>query len=266
MFYAGVDVGSRTAKAIILHDGRQMGSHLISTGADSAETSKTVLEGALRDAGLEMGLLKGIVTTGYGRYIAPFPHESITEIACHTRGVHQVFPSARTILDMGGQDCKAIRLNESGDHINFVMNDKCAAGTGRFLEVLARSLDVRLEEMTTLALGADDPIRISSVCAVFAKEEALSHRRRGVPLNAIIAGVLDSVAERVFKLINVVGLEEDFVITGGIALNAGVVRRIEQRAKMRALIPPEPQLTGAMGAAWLAKHLDESKLGKGGYA
>jgi len=253
MMYAGVDVGSRTAKVVILNENKTVGAHLISTGPDSAETSVKVLEGALESAGIRMDELSGIVTTGYGRYIAPFPHTSITEIACHSKGVHLVFPTARTVLDMGGQDCKAIRLDAQGNHTNFVMNDKCAAGTGRFLEILAKSLNIPLEEIGPRSLQGRGTVKISSVCAVFAREEALSYRRRGAPLEDILAGVHESVAERVFKLVNTVGMEKDFVITGGIAQNPGIVKRLEERAGLTALIPPTPQFTGALGAAWLAR-------------
>ena len=196
MMYAGVDVGSRTAKVVILNENKTIGTHLISTGPDSAETSISALEGALVQAGISMDELSGIVTTGYGRYIAPFPHTSITEIACHSKGVHLVFPTARTVLDMGGQDCKAIRLDAKGNHTNFVMNDKCAAGTGRFLEILALSMNIPLEEIGLRSLQAKGTVKISSMCAVFAREEALRHRRRGAPLEDILAGVHESVAER----------------------------------------------------------------------
>lgn len=253
MAYAGVDVGSRTAKVVLLDGDTTLATHLISTGPDSAETSVQVLEGALEAAGLRLGDISGIVTTGYGRYIAPFPHRSVTEIACHARGVNRVFPTARTVLDMGGQDCKAIRVDALGRHTNFVMNDKCAAGTGRFLEILARSLGVPLEEIGPRSLEAPGTVPVSSLCAVFAKQEVLLRRRGGARLDDLLAGVHDAVADRVFRLLQKVGLEKDFVITGGIAQNPGVVRRLEAMAGVSALIPPQPQYTGALGAAWLAR-------------
>lgn len=255
MLTAGVDVGSRTAKVVILNEETPVASSLISTGPDSAETCLTVLREAMKAGGLTMESLSAIVTTGYGRYIAPFPHTSITEIACHAKGVHKIFPTARTILDMGGQDCKAIRLNAGGHHTNFIMNDKCAAGTGRFLEILAQSLNVPLQEIGDRSLEAKGTIKISSTCAVFARQEVLSYRRRGVSLEDVLAGVHEAVADRVFGLIKSVGLERDFVITGGIAKNPGVVRRVEKRANLTVLIPPEPQFTGALGAAWLAREV-----------
>jgi predicted CoA-substrate-specific enzyme activase len=259
MLFAGVDVGSRTAKAVILSDGGIGASHLIATGPESAKTAEKVLEGALSKIGISTDDVAYIVTTGYGRYIAPFTNESISEIYCHAKGVNWYFPSSRTILDMGGQDCKAIRVNERGEHTNFVMNDKCAAGTGRFLEVMAEALGVPLEVIGEQSLSADGMITISSACAVFARHEILSYRRKGSPLKDILAGLHEAVAHRVFGLIKKVGIEKDFVITGGIAHNIGIVRRVENLVGLESLIPGHPQLTGALGAAILAqeKFLDK---------
>jgi predicted CoA-substrate-specific enzyme activase len=253
MLFAGVDVGSRTAKAVILSDGEIAATHLTGTGPESARTAETVLAGALSKLGILTDELSYIVTTGYGRYIAPFTNESISEIYCHAKGVNWHFPSSRTILDMGGQDCKAIRVNERGEHTNFVMNDKCAAGTGRFLEVMADALGVPLEEIGGQSLNANGMIAISSACAVFARHEILAYRRKGSPLNDILAGLHEAVAHRVFGLIKKVGIEKDFVITGGIANNIGIVRRVEKLVGLESLIPSQPQLTGALGAAILAK-------------
>jgi len=253
MLFAGVDVGSRTAKAVILSDSKIGATHLITTGPESAKTAETVLDGALIKLDLSKDDISYIVTTGYGRYIAPFTNESISEIACHAKGVNWFFPSSRTILDMGGQDCKAIRVNERGEHTNFVMNDKCAAGTGRFLEVMAEALGVPLEEMGAQSLSAKGTITISSACAVFARHEILSYRRQGYPLEDILAGLHEAVAHRVFGLIKKVGIAKDFVITGGIAYNIGIVRRVEKLVGLESLISDQPQLTGALGAAILAK-------------
>lgn len=252
MLFAGVDVGSRTAKAAILSDKEIKVTHLISTGPESAGTAVTVLDGALMKLGISLNDISYIVTTGYGRYIAPFTNESISEISCHAKGVNRFFPSSRTILDMGGQDCKAIRVNEKGEHINFSMNDKCAAGTGRFMEVMAEALGVTLEEMGQKSLTAKGSVTISSACAVFARHEILFHRRKGLPLEDILAGLHEAVALRVYGLIKKVGIEKDFVITGGIAKNIGVVRRVEKLVGLKALISNNPQLTGALGAAILA--------------
>lgn len=254
MFYAGVDVGSRTAKVVILEDEEIKASNIISTGPESVKTAMKVLDEVLKKINITISDLSYIVTTGYGRYIAPFANESISEISCHAKGVNWVFPTSRTILDMGGQDCKAIRINEKGEHINFVMNDKCAAGTGRFLEVMAEALGIDLKEMGKRSLHGK-PIDISSNCAVFAKYEILSYRRKGFLLEDILAGLHEAVASRVFGLLKKVGVERDFVITGGIAYNTGVVSRIEKLVGMGANIYFDPQLTGALGAAILAKEI-----------
>jgi predicted CoA-substrate-specific enzyme activase len=257
MRFAGVDVGSRTAKAVIMEDNDILASHLIATGPESAKTAVTVLEGALNQKRLTFDDLAYIVTTGYGRYIAPFAHESISEIYCHAKGVNWFFPTSRTILDMGGQDCKAIRANAKGEHINFVMNDKCAAGTGRFMEVMAEALGVPLEEMGERSLAAKGIVKISSACAVFAKHEILSYRRKGHHLEDILAGLHEAVSFRVAGLLKKVGIEKDFVVTGGIAHNIGVVRRVEKMVGLNAFVSVEPQLTGALGAAILAREKSE---------
>jgi len=253
MLFAGVDVGSRTAKAVIVSQNGINSTNLIATAPESAKTAMAVLEGALQKEGVPFDELAYIVTTGYGRYIAPFANESLSEIYCHAKGVNAVFPSSRTILDMGGQDCKAIRANARGEHVNFVMNDKCAAGTGRFMEVMADALGVPLEEMGERSLQAAGSVKISSICAVFARHEVLSYRRKGYPLEDILAGLHEAVAHRVFGLIKKVGIEQDFVITGGIANNIGIVRRVEKLVGLDALIAETPQLTGALGAAILAR-------------
>ena len=253
MLFAGVDVGSRTAKAVIVSQNGINGTHLIPTGPESAKTAMAVLEGALQKKGLSFEDLSYIVTTGYGRYIAPFADESLSEIYCHAKGVNAIFPSSRTILDMGGQDCKAIRVNTRGEHVNFVMNDKCAAGTGRYMEVMADALRVPLEEMGERSLRATGTVTISSICAVFARYEVLSYHRKGYPLEDILAGLHEAVAHRVFGLIKKVGIERDFAITGGIANNIGIVRRLEKLVGLNALIAENPQLTGALGAAILAR-------------
>lgn len=259
MLFAGVDVGSRTAKAVIMEDSEISATHLIATGPESVKTAMEVLEGALGKKAISFDELSYIVTTGYGRYIAPFANESISEIYCHAKGVNWFFPSARTVLDMGGQDCKAIRVNEKGEHINFVMNDKCAAGTGRFMEVMAEALGVPLKEIGERSLAAKGIVKISSACAVFAKHEILSYRRKGLPLENILAGLHEAVTFRVFGLLKKVGIENDFVITGGIAYNIGVVRRVEKLVGLNALVCAEPQLTGALGAAILAREKFQEK-------
>jgi len=251
---AGIDIGSTTAKVVILDDqGQIMTTSLIPTGPDSAETATQVMEQALKGSELSLDHLDFIVATGYGRIVVPFSHSIITEISCHAKGAHFLFPSARTVLDMGGQDCKAIRIDERGIQVNFAMNDKCAAGTGRFLETMARCLNLSLDEIGPLSMEAQSEAEISNMCAVFAKSEVAYLMRRGVAKPDILAGLHKAVAERVHGLLKRVGVEPEFVITGGIAKNRAVVERLEERLGIRALIPTEPQLIGALGAALFAQ-------------
>ncbi|MBN1614534.1 MAG: 2-hydroxyglutaryl-CoA dehydratase [Deltaproteobacteria bacterium] len=262
MIIGGVDVGSRTTCALILKDNDILSYGLINTGAQSALTSRRSMDEALKRASLKIEDLTYIVGSGYGRFLVPFAHEIVTEIWCHARGAHWYFPSVRTILDMGGQDCKGIRVGPKGDHVNFAMNDKCAAGTGRFLEVMAEILGYRLDDIGELSLQSKKEIKISSTCAVFAKSEVAAMVRRGEDRIDILAGLHEAIAVRTYNLLKRVGIEKDFVITGGIAKNIGVVRKLEEKVGLTALIPEEPQIVGALGAALLAREKAETSEGR----
>ncbi|MBU2552586.1 MAG: 2-hydroxyglutaryl-CoA dehydratase [Proteobacteria bacterium] len=253
LYFAGIDIGSASSKAVILNEHKVLAAHLIETGPESRATARDVMNGVLNAAGLGMDDLTGVVATGYGRINVPFAGEVITEIACHAKGVHALFPRARTILDMGGQDCKAIRIDERGNHVAFAMNDKCAAGTGRFLEIMADYLRVPLAEIGPLSQTATEDTKISNVCTVFARSESARHLRRGVSKANILGGIHAATADRVYGLLKRVGLEADFVISGGIAKNIGVVRRVEARVGLPAHISEEPQIIGALGAAYFAR-------------
>jgi predicted CoA-substrate-specific enzyme activase len=194
-----------------------------------------------------------IVATGYGRMVVPFAHASLTEISCHGRGAHRLVPGVSTILDMGGQDCKAIRVNERGEVTRFVMNDKCAGGTGRFMEIIAEVLEVPLFEIGELSLTSTKDIPFNRVCAVFAKSEAVALRRQGEGQADILAGLHEVISRRVVGLLRTVGIVDKFVITGGIARNVGVVTKIREKiGGMQITIPAEPMIAGALGAALFA--------------
>lgn len=253
MIVAGVDVGSRTTCALILGDGGIMSFSLISTGPQSAKTSRKAMKEALTIGNLTFDDIGYIVATGYGRVLVPFANEIITEISCHAKGANWYFPTVRTVLDMGGQDCKAIKVDGIGNHVNFAMNDKCAAGTGRFLEVMAEALRLPLEDIGELSLQSENEVRVSSTCTVFAKSEVVSLMRRGIEKSDILAGLHEAIATRVYGLLRQVRIEGDFAITGGIAKNIGVVRKLEEKVGLKALIPEEPQIVGALGAALIAK-------------
>ncbi len=256
MIVAGVDIGSSSAKALITEDSNIISSSIILTGPSSAETAHQVMEKALSTSGLSMKDIKYVVSTGYGRINVPFAQKHITEISCHARGVVAVFPKARTILDMGGQDCKAIRCDEQGGVLSFFMNEKCAAGTGRYLERIAATLNIPIQDIGPLSLQTvEGPAPISSFCTVFAQGDVISLLRQGKHINDILAGVCEALTERIQRLIIRLGLVEDFSICGGIAKNIGVVRRLERNLGVKAFIATEPQIIGALGAALFAQEL-----------
>ena len=260
MITAGIDIGSMTAKAVLLKDSKILSSSLIPTGPDSPVTAKKAMDEALKNGNaLNLEDVDYIVSTGYGRVVVPFAQKNVTEISCHAKGAHWVFPEVRTILDMGGQDCKAIRCDENGKVTNFVMNDKCAAGTGRFFDIIAETMGLRLEDLGELSLKMEKTEEISNYCAVFAKSEVMSLLLEGASRNDILAGCCEAVSARVSPLLKTVDPEPEFAISGGIAQNIGVVKRVEEKIGLKANIAPEPQLIGAIGAALFAAELFQKK-------
>jgi predicted CoA-substrate-specific enzyme activase len=256
MITAGLDIGSASAKAVIMEEGRVMGEAIIRTGSNSVETSYTVIKAALNGTGLSMENVQYIVSTGYGRVNVPFAQKSFSEIICHARGIASIFSNVRTLLDIGGQDCKVIRLDERGRVGTFIMNDKCAAGTGRYLERAAKVIRVPLEELGRRSLQTvAGPTPISSYCAVFAQRDVYTLFRQGRHINDIAAGVCEALVEMLLGLIKKVGLIKDFSVSGGVAKNEGIVKRLERDLNVKAYIAPEPQLTGALGAALFAQEL-----------
>jgi (R)-2-hydroxyacyl-CoA dehydratese activating ATPase len=221
------------------------------------------MEQALAQAGISFEKVTYVVATGYGRVNVPFADKQITEITCHARGVYHFFPSVRTVIDIGGQDCKAIKLSPQGKVVNFIMNDKCAAGTGRFLEVIAETLGLGLEEMSRLSLTAKKKERISSTCTIFAEQEVVSRLAEGAAIEDIVAGLFDSIASRVYSMAERLKVEKDVVITGGGAKSIGLVRAFEEKMGLTLLVPPEPLLTGAIGAALLGRELALKAIEKG---
>ena len=250
---AGVDIGSLSAEGLIMSDGQILSYSIIPTGAESAKTARRAMEAALKSTGMAIEDLDFIVATGYGRVVVPFANDNVSEISCHAKGSHYWFPGVRTVLDMGGQDCKAIRCDERGKVTNFVMNDKCAAGTGRFFEIMSEVMHLRLEDLGGISLEGDDSVPVSSACAVFAKSEMVSLMRKGVAKKDILAGLHAAITSRVYALLKRVEVQGDFVMTGGIAKNIGIVKRVAERVGMNILIPSEPQIAGALGAAIFAK-------------
>lgn len=253
MYVMGIDSGSTSTNAVIMDKDRKIvASAVVRTGAKSGESAGRILEEVLSEAGLKREDISWIVSTGYGRVSIPFADENVTEISCHGRGAHYFNPAVRTILDIGGQDSKAIRLNEKGEVADFVMNDKCAAGTGRFLEMIARSLEVDVDELGPIALQSKEDIEITSMCSVFAESEVISLIANNREKADIANGICRAVANKSYSLLKRVGLEKEFMMTGGVAKNAGVVRAVEEKLGTKLYICPEPEIVGAAGAALYA--------------
>lgn len=252
--YAGIDIGSLTTKAVIVDQNEEvLSSHVVFTGYKGVEAAQEALDLAIKRAGYQREQIQGIVATGYGRHILNFAQKAITEITCHAIGAMRYFPYVRTVLDIGGQDSKAIGIDpELKRVINFRMNDKCAAGTGRFLEVMAERLRLDINQMIELALEATRAFEISNVCTVFAETEVVSMVAQGKPIAEILRGLHQAVINRVYPMLKDVGIKTDVVMTGGVAKNKAIVKLLEEKIKVPVHVPPDPQITGALGAALIA--------------
>lgn len=252
MIAVGVDIGSRTAKAVILNDYDILGTAIIDIVLNGEDLATMVMEKALREARLRFEDVEGFVTTGYGRFVTTFSHNPISEISCHVKGIRYYFPSVRTILDIGGQDSKAINFNEKGEITNFIMNDRCAGGQGRFLEVIAEVLEMPLDELGQLSLKAKENLVFSSICVVFTKSMALRQLREGVSKAELAGGIYRSLAKVASQLIRRVSLIPDIALTGGVAKDVGAVNAIKNELQLEPVVPPDPQIIGALGAALFA--------------
>jgi predicted CoA-substrate-specific enzyme activase len=252
-YTAGVDVGSTQTKAIVIDEhGEIAGRALIDTGARVSDSAEQAFLLAVQDGGLDEEEVEFVVGTGYGRYRVTFGDTQITEISCHARGASHLFPGTRTVLDMGGQDTKAIRVGAGGEIGDFCMNDKCAAGTGRFLQSAAAALDIPLDELGSLALDGKSPVRISTTCTVFAESEVLSWLGRGRKIEDILMGVHQSIAARSIGLLNRVGVENAVTFSGGVSKNPAMVAVLEERLGLTLNVSPESHFMGAVGAALFA--------------
>jgi len=252
---AGIDIGSITAKAAILQDGAFLGTKVIFTGYNAEGAGRRVFEELLEELGLAPAEVGRIVATGCGRKSAAIADKVVTEIMCHAAGARFLDPSVRSLIDIGGQDSKAVVMNGNGKVVNFTMNDKCAAGTGRFLEVMARALEADLDEFGELSLKAERLAKISSLCTVFAESEVISLISKGETRENIIAGIHEAIASRVAAMANRIGLAAPVMMTGGVARNIGVVRALEKAIGMSVVVSPHAQVAGAIGAASLAQEL-----------
>ena len=253
MYVLGIDSGSTSTNAVLLDDEKKIRAFaVVRTGAKSNDSADKILEQVLDAVGIKQEDLSCIVSTGYGRVSIPFADTNVTEISCHGKGAHYLNPAVRTILDIGGQDSKAIKLNEHGEVVDFVMNDKCAAGTGRFLEMMARTLEISIDELGPISLDWKEDIDISSMCSVFAESEVISLIAQNKETADIAHGLHKAIAGKSISLLKRVGLESTIMMTGGVAKNVGVVRTLEERLGEKIFIHEEPEIVGALGAALYA--------------
>ena len=257
----GVDVGSTQTKAVIIDEkGNIVGRSLTDTGANVVLAAERTFVEALRDGDLREEEVEYVVGTGYGRYKVTFGNTQVTEISCHGRGAVHMFPRTRTVVDMGGQDTKAIRVSATGEITDFCMNDKCAAGTGRFLGAASNALDIPLTELGPTALRGERPVKISTTCTVFAESEVLSWLGKGKKIEDILLGVHQSIAARSTGLLRRVGIEEEVTFTGGVARNLAMIEALNERMGLKVNVSDESHFMGALGAALFAlDHISASR-------
>lgn len=263
MFFAGVDIGSSMTKVVIINEHDEVIAQTLGpTGAEHRRLANKVMQETLRLADLTFDKISYVMATGYGRVNVPFADRQMSEITCQAAGVHTIFPGAKTAIDIGGQDAKGLKIDK-GRLSDFVMNDKCAAGTGRFLEVLAETLGIEIEDFGELSLKAKDKIVINNICTVFARDEVTAYISDGKPITDIMAGVNDAIAGRVVNMVRRIKIEPEVVFTAGLATNIGVVKAMERHIGYKVSIPPKPFITVALGAAVLGKQIVLKGLEKG---
>lgn len=263
MYFAGVDIGSTMTKIVLTETNHTVLSAIKGpTGPEHRQLANEVMKMALDQANLHLDEILYVVATGYGRLNVPFADRQITELTCHARGVSSLFPNVRTAIDIGGQDAKCMKIS-NGKMVDFVMNDKCAAGTGRFLEIIAATLGVKVEELGNISLKSTKKLEISSFCTIFAQQEVVTRLSDAENLEDIIAGLHDALVSRVAGLARRLKIEPDVVLTGGVAKNAGIVKAMKENLGCELLIPEDPLLTGALGAAILAKEYSVKAMSKG---
>ena len=255
-YFAGIDVGSTITKVVILKEGI-IASIIKPTGPEQRRLANKVMEEALHKAALTFQAITYIVATGYGRINVPFADKQFTEITCHAKGIASLFPKAKTIIDIGGQDIKAIKIDATGRTTDFVMNDKCAAGSGRFIEMIADTLGVPLDRVGELSLQSRNPAKISNICTIWAQQEVAASLAGGVPISDLLAGVHHSLADRICRMVNRLRVEDAVIVTGGGGKNSGLLKALSEQLGREVLVPEEPLITGALGAALLGEEIVE---------
>ncbi|SHK22884.1 acyl-CoA dehydratase activase [Paramaledivibacter caminithermalis] len=254
MITVGIDIGSLSTKSAILNDKKEILAYdVVFTGGNNRQSAEITFNNVLKKAGLNKSEIDLVVTTGYGRENVPFSDKHVSEITCHAKGIHLLKPHIRTILDIGGQDSKAILIDKDGNVINFMMNDKCAAGCGRFLEIISKALNVKLEDLGDISMQATSAARISSMCTVFAETEVVSLVAVGTPIPNIVKGVHESIVSRATSLLKTVGITEPVAMSGGVAKNKGIIKSLEDMLNMTVEVTDYPQVMGAIGAAFIGQ-------------
>jgi predicted CoA-substrate-specific enzyme activase len=253
-YVGGVDVGSTQTKAVILdEDGKVVGRALLDMETSMMTIAQDAFRAALADAGLNEDQVARVASTGYGRYNVSFGDEQVTEITCHARGAVALFPGTRTVIDIGGQDTKAISVKPDGQVADFTMNDKCAAGTGRFLGAASYALEMSLGELGPLALKSQNPVRITTTCTVFAESEIISHLSKGILPEDVLMGVHQAITSRCVSLARRVGVHSEVTFTGGVSRNVAIVKLLEESVGMKINVSPDAHFCGALGAALFAR-------------
>lgn len=256
MITVGIDIGSLSTKSAAMNENNEViAFDVVLTGGNNRTAAETTYDNVLAKAGLTRSDVGFVVTTGYGKENTSFSDKHVSEITCHAMGMHLLNPEIRTILEIGGQDSKAIRIDEDGHVENFHMNDKCAAGCGRFLEVTARAMGIGLKELGEVSARSENTVRISNTCTVFAETEIVSLVAVGTPIPDIVKGVHKSIATRAISLLRTVGITGRLGMSGGVALNSGVVKSLEEALETEIYIAENPQVRGAIGAAYIAQRL-----------
>ena len=258
-WFLGIDIGSATSKGVITRDGGPEAYHLLPSGINYRATAQKLRDELLKKAGLSPEDIAYTVATGQGAGNVPFNNQQATDIRCCARGINSIFPTVRTVIDVQAQSSQVIRLNESGQVINFVVSEKCAAGSGRFLEVIANVLQIDLKDIGTLSLKSKNPITFTTSCAVFGESEAISRVAEGASKEDILAGVHKALGNKISALINRVGMEKDCAVSGGGGLDVGLIKNVEETLGIQLLVPPQPQFVTALGAAIIAE--EKEKLG-----
>jgi len=252
-WFMGIDIGSGTSKGVITKDGKLEAYHLLLSGVNYRMAAQKLREELLAKLGLSPEDVAYTVATGQGSGNVPFSNQQVADIRCCAKGINHIFPSVRTVIDVQGQSSQIIRLNEKGQVINFVVSEKCAAGSGRFLDVISNVLQLELKDIGPLSLKSKNPVIFTTGCAVFGESEAVSRVSEGISKEDILAGIHKALADKMSALVDRVGLEEQCAISGGGGLNIGLIKRVEEKLGVQLLVPPQPQLVTAFGAAIMAE-------------